>query len=185
MNPADIEPELSLAMNGRATVAQSGTGPNSSPPSIELASSPAAADSARPASAPPAPAAATVTFAARPVASPKGGRRHMGLATRLAILTALLAVCLVLTATEVALRLSQGSRLDDFREESVALASTLATFLMRIAPTGNPEQVQQGLAGWSRHRITETRADVYERRGRLLVPIASSDSALSGSPNDA
>ena len=109
----------------------------------------------------------------------------MGLATRLAILTALMAVALVLTATEVALRLSQGSRLDDFREESVALASTLATFLMRIAPTGNPEQVQQGLAGWSRHRITETRADVYERRGRLLVPIASSDSALSGSPNDA
>src|SRR5258708_20251085 len=56
---------------------------------------------------------------------------------------------------------------------------------MRLAPSGNPELLQQGLVGWSRHRITETRADVYERRGNLLVPIASSDSTLSGSPNDA
>src|SRR5437868_4058538 len=65
-------------------------------------------------------------------------RRRLNLATRLAILTAALAVALVLSATEISLSLSQSERLDDYRDETVALANTLATFLMRVAPTGDP-----------------------------------------------
>jgi signal transduction histidine kinase len=55
---------------------------------------------------------------------------------------------------------------------------------MRVAPNGNPGAIQVGLAGWSRHRITETRADVFEKSGNLLVPVASSDSTLSGSADE-
>src|SRR5262245_47757474 len=132
-------------------------------------------------------AAVTSTLALHPaeVSVPeKSLKRRMSLATRLAILTAALAVALVLAATEIALSWSQRSRLDDFREESVGLANTLATFLMRVAPNGNPGAIQLGLAGWSRHRITETRADVFEKSGNLLVPVASSDTSLSGSGDE-
>ncbi len=109
---------------------------------------------------------------------------RMGLATRLALLTAAMAVALVLGATEIALSWSQRSRLDDLQLESVALANTLATFLMRIAPTGNTEALGQGLAGWSRHRITETRADVFVGHPDTLALGASSDSATPGTPDE-
>ena len=108
----------------------------------------------------------------------------MGLPARLALLTAAMAVALVLAATEISLSWSHRSRLDDLKEESVALANTLATFLLRVAPTGDPAALRQGLAGWSRHRITETRADVFVGRPDALNPVASSDSVTSGAANE-
>ncbi|HEX5575060.1 MAG TPA: hypothetical protein VFX42_04245, partial [Gemmatimonadales bacterium] len=98
----------------------------------------------------------------------------MGLPRRLAFLTAIMAVLLVLGATEIALSWSARTRLEDFRLESVALANTLASLLMREAPTGNPESLAQGVAGWSRHRLTESQATVYVARRGVLVPAGSS-----------
>src|SRR6476659_412658 len=98
----------------------------------------------------------------------------MGLPRRLAFLTAIMAVLLVLGATEIALSWSARTRLEDFRLESVALANTLASLLMREAPTGNAESLTQSIEGWARHRITESQATVYLARGGALVPIASS-----------
>jgi two-component system, NtrC family, sensor kinase len=99
---------------------------------------------------------------------------RMGLARRLAFLTAIMAVLLVLGATEIALSWSARTRLEDFRLESVALANTLASLLMREAPTGNPESLVQGVAGWSRHRLTESQATVYVVHRGVLSPAASS-----------
>lgn len=98
----------------------------------------------------------------------------MGLPRRLASLTAIMAVLLVLGATETALSWSARTRLEDFRLESVALANTLASLLTRAAPTGNPESLTQSIEGWSQHRITESQAAVYALRSGALVPVASS-----------
>jgi signal transduction histidine kinase len=98
----------------------------------------------------------------------------MGPPRRLALLTAVMAVLLVLGATEIALSWSARTRLEDFRLESVALANTLASLLQRAAPTGNAESLTQSIEGWARHRITESQATVYLARGGVLVPIASS-----------
>ena len=98
----------------------------------------------------------------------------MGLPRRLAFLTALMAVLLVLGATEIALSWSARTRLEDFRLESVALANTLASLLVRAAPTGNAANLTQSIEGWARHRITESQATVYLARGSTLVPLASS-----------
>ena len=98
----------------------------------------------------------------------------MGLPRRLALLTAIMAILLVLGATEIALSWSARTRLEDFRLESVALANTLASLLMREAPTGNPESLAQGIEGWSRHRLTESQATVYVLRHGVLIPAGSS-----------
>jgi signal transduction histidine kinase len=98
----------------------------------------------------------------------------MGLPRRLALLTAVMAVLLVLGATEIALSWSARTRLDDFRRESVALANTLASLLVREAPTGNTQSLAQGIAGWSRHRLTESQAAVYVLHAGTLIPAASS-----------
>jgi two-component system, NtrC family, sensor kinase len=107
----------------------------------------------------------------------------LGLARRLAFLTAAMAVLLVLGATEIALSWSARTRLEDFRLESVALANTLASLLVRSAPSGNPTALAQALEGWSHHRTNESRALVFVRRGRELVPVAASgttDSSAAG-----
>ncbi|MFL5496622.1 MAG: sensor histidine kinase [Gemmatimonadales bacterium] len=101
-------------------------------------------------------------------------RPPMGLPRRLAALTAVMAILLVLGATEIALWWSARTRLEDFRLESVALANTLASLLVRIAPSGNPSGLAQGLAGWSHHRITESQAIVYTLRAGRLASAASS-----------
>ncbi|MEO7985154.1 MAG: ATP-binding protein [Gemmatimonadales bacterium] len=106
----------------------------------------------------------------------------LGLARRLAFLTAVMAVLLVLGATEIALSWSARTRLEDFRLESVALASTLASLLVQFAPTGNPAALTQGLEGWSRHRVNESRAAVYVLRGRRLAFVAASGTADSAGP---
>src|SRR4051812_39430958 len=108
---------------------------------------------------------------------------RMGLPRRLAFLTAVMAVLLVLGATEIALSWSARTRLEDFRLESVALANTLASLLVRAAPTGNVESLTQTMAGWSRHRITESRATVYVFHAGALVPAATSGNEAAGTPD--
>src|SRR5262249_20885220 len=83
--------------------------------------------------------AATVIEIPSPAIPAEPSPRRMGLPVRLALLTAAMAVGLVLAATEIALSWSHRSRLDDLRMESEALAGTLATYLLRIAPTGDPD----------------------------------------------
>jgi two-component system, NtrC family, sensor kinase len=109
----------------------------------------------------------------------------MGLPRRLAFLTAIMAVLLVLGATEIALSWSARTRLEDFRRESVVLATTLASLLSREAPTGNPETLAQGIEGWSRHRLTESQATVYVLRGGKLLATASSGLGPLGPPDPA
>src|SRR3954447_10712533 len=99
---------------------------------------------------------------------------RMGLPRRLAFLNAIMAILLVRVATEIALSWSPRTRLEDFRLESVALANSLASLLMREAPTGNPEILAQGVEGWSRHRLTESQATVYVLRRGELTPAGSS-----------
>jgi hypothetical protein len=98
----------------------------------------------------------------------------MGLPRRLAVLTAVMAMLLVTGATEIALWWSARTRLEDFRLESVALANTLASLLVRSAPKGDTASLAQALEGWSRHRITESQAMVYVLRKARLVPAAAS-----------
>jgi signal transduction histidine kinase len=98
----------------------------------------------------------------------------MGLPRRLAVLTAVMAMLLVTGATEIALWWSARTRLEDFRLESVALANTLASLLVRSAPKGDTASLAQALEGWSRHRITESQAMVYVLRKDRLVPAAAS-----------
>src|SRR3954451_23940507 len=107
---------------------------------------------------------------------------RMGLPRRLAFLTAIMAVLLVLGATEIALSWSARTRLEDFRLESVALANTLASLLVRAAPTGNVQSLTGTLEGWAHHRLTESQATVYLARGTALVPIASSGTAPARPP---
>jgi signal transduction histidine kinase len=106
----------------------------------------------------------------------------MGLPRRLAFLTAIMSVLLVLGATEIALSWSARTRLEDFRLESVALANTLASLLVRAAPTGNPQSLTQAIEGWDKHRITESQATVYVLARGVLVPAASSGAEAIGKP---
>lgn len=103
---------------------------------------------------------------------------RLGLPRRLAAITALLAVLLVMGATELALSLAERSRLEDLREESVDLATTLAAYLTRISPRGEPSALAVGLEGWSRKHLTETSAAVFVRQGAALVSAAVSDSTV-------
>ena len=114
---------------------------------------------------------------------PDAADPQMGLPRRLAFLTAIMAVLLVLGATEIALSWSARTRLEDFRLESVALANTLASLLTRAAPKGNVESLTQTMAGWSHHRITESQATVYVAHGTSLAPAASSGGEPSGTPD--
>ena len=98
----------------------------------------------------------------------------MGLPRRLAFLTAIMAVLLVLGATEIALSWSARTRLEDFRLESVALANTLASLLVRAAPTGNAQSLTQASRDGpaSDHRIAGH--GVSSLAKGTLVPAASS-----------
>ncbi|HEU5154452.1 MAG TPA: hypothetical protein VFU03_06965, partial [Gemmatimonadales bacterium] len=98
----------------------------------------------------------------------------MGLIHRLAVLTAAMAILLVLGSTEIALSWSERSRLDDLRSESVALAETWAKYITRLAPTGDSTAIAQGLAGWPSQHITTTSAAVWRRVGDRLTLIAAS-----------
>ncbi|HEX5385947.1 MAG TPA: ATP-binding protein [Gemmatimonadales bacterium] len=100
----------------------------------------------------------------------------MALARRLAILTAVLALLLVLGATEIALSWSARSRLEDFRDDAVSLSTTLAALLSDVAPDGDPQLLSQGLEEWSLRRLGPTRrAWVYVSRAGTLSAVAASD----------
>jgi len=60
-------------------------------------------------------------------------RPSMGLAGRLAILTAALALLLVVGATEISLSWSARSRSEDFRDDLMSLANTLSALLTDLA----------------------------------------------------
>jgi signal transduction histidine kinase len=109
---------------------------------------------------------------------------RLGLPRRLAAITALLAILLVAGTTELALSLAERSRLEDLREESVDLATTLAAYLTRIAPTGEPSALAVGIAGWSRRHLTETTAAVFIQDADSLVPTAASDSTVTRQADD-
>ena len=82
----------------------------------------------------------------RPSARRPGAPRMMpmGLPRRLAVLTAVMAILLVTGATEIALWWSGRTRLEDFRLETVALANTLASLLVRSAPHGDSASLATG-----------------------------------------
>ena len=105
------------------------------------------------------------------------------LSRRMALLTAVLAILLVAGSTEIGLQLSERARLSDLEEESVDLATTLAAYLTRIAPTGEPSALLVGISGWSRRHITETTAIVFVIVDNQLVPAAASDSTVSVIPS--
>jgi len=115
-----------------------------------------------------------------------GERPSMGLAQRLAILTAALALLLVLGATEISLSWSARSRVEDFRDDAMSLANTISALLTDIAPTGDPDSLAEGLEGESLHRLGPTRhAWVYLAKGTALALVASSDTELVRPPDDA
>jgi signal transduction histidine kinase len=103
----------------------------------------------------------------------------LNLPRRLAIFTACMAAVLVLGATEVSLALSSRSRLEDLRLEAQAVAVTLADFLERAAPTGNPRAMEDALASWAGLRLRHASATVFLRNpeGRLVLT-AATDSAV-------
>jgi signal transduction histidine kinase len=94
-----------------------------------------------------------------------------------------MSLILVLTATEIALSWSERSQLEDSKAETEVLARTLATFLADLSPDGNPTTLSRGFTGWSRQRITDTRAWVLVRRDNALVNAASSDQAQPSAPD--
>jgi signal transduction histidine kinase len=98
----------------------------------------------------------------------------LGLPRRLALLTGIMAVLLVTGATEIALWWSGRTRLEDFRLETVALANTLASLLVRSAPHGDAASLAAGLEGWATHRSNDSQAIVYLLRARHLTPVAAS-----------
>ena len=113
-------------------------------------------------------------------------RPSMALARRLAILTAILALVLVLGATEISLSWSERSRLEDFRDDAMALANTLSALLTDIAPTGNPDSLAQGLEDEALQRLGPSRkAWIYLASGSMLTLVASSDTVLDHPADDA
>lgn len=107
----------------------------------------------------------------------------MGLARRLALLTAVIAVALVLGATEVALRWSERSRLDDRRRESVELATSWSEYLSRVAPNGEPDAITQALMGWPSQHLSLSNAAMFAWDNGGLRLVASSDSSELSAPS--
>ncbi|MFZ5624955.1 MAG: sensor histidine kinase [Gemmatimonadota bacterium] len=106
----------------------------------------------------------------------------MGLARRLAVLTAVLAVALVLGATEIALRWSERSRMDDRERATVALAETWASYLGRIAPTGDPAALDGQLTTWPSQHLTATGAAIFTGTPRRLTLVSSTDTTALSQP---
>lgn len=107
----------------------------------------------------------------------------MGLASRLALLTAVLALALVLGATELALGWSARSRLEDRRRESVELASTWATYLAHEAPAGSDTELNAALEAWPGQHLSVSTAAVFTGTAGALRLAASSDSTTLSLPS--
>jgi signal transduction histidine kinase len=104
----------------------------------------------------------------------------VSLAQRLGLLAAIIAVMLVLGTTELTLSWSAGSRLEDLRRESEALADTWAVYLNRSAPTGDSAAVAQALAAWPSQHLTATAAAVFTVKRGAWVRLAVTDPAMTG-----
>ena len=102
----------------------------------------------------------------------------MGLSRRLAILAAGMAIALVLVVTEVSLSLSERSRLEDLRLEAMAVASTLADYLNRAAPGGDPVALDAALATWAGLASTAS-ATVYAREKSGHLTLAGTTDSLT------
>ncbi len=103
----------------------------------------------------------------------------MGLSRRLAILAAGMAIALVLVVTEVSLSLSERSRLEDLRLEAMAVASTLADYLNRAAPSGDPAALESALATWAGLHLRQTSATVYARGKTGQLGLAGATDSLT------
>jgi two-component system, NtrC family, sensor kinase len=104
----------------------------------------------------------------------------VGLATRLATLTAALAVVLVLGTTEIALRWSERSRLEDARREALTVGATLSSYLTRVAARGQRDSILEAFTHWARNDISGTNATVYlAHRGQLVTLSAVDSTALA------
>lgn len=101
----------------------------------------------------------------------------MSLAQRLALLAAALAVVLVAGTTELELRWTARSRMNDLRRESEALAETWAVYLTRLSPSMHPDTLARALTNWPSQHVTVTSAELFavDGRGRLSW-VAGSDS---------
>jgi signal transduction histidine kinase len=102
----------------------------------------------------------------------------VGLATRLATLTAALAVVLVLGATEIALRWSERSRLEDARREALTVGATLSSYLTRVAVRGQRDSILDAFTHWARNDISGTNATVYLVQRGQLVTLTAVDSTV-------
>src|SRR5690349_365798 len=107
----------------------------------------------------------------------------MGLPRRLAVLAALMAIALVLGATDLASRWSERTRLEDYRLETVELAHTLADDLARVRPAGEPAALARGISAWSKDRIEEAHARAFLLpRGLPPVFAGASDDSFARTP---
>jgi two-component system NtrC family sensor kinase len=98
-------------------------------------------------------------------------RFGLGLPARLAILTALLAMALVLGGNEVALSWSERSHIDEDRLEATTLATTLASYLVSIAPYGSPDSLTRAFDSWEETDISGAGATLFLHRDGALVPL--------------
>lgn len=103
---------------------------------------------------------------------------RVGLTARLALLTAVIAIALVLGATEVALRWTERSRLDDARIEALTVANTLASYLTSAAPRGNPTELTDAFGAWAQHDVSGSDAALYLRVRDSLAVATAVDSSL-------
>ncbi len=122
-------------------------------------------------------------LAAGPIEGRMRDSPDMGLARRLALLTAVIAVALVLGATEVALRWSERSRLDDRRRESVELATSWSEYLSRVAPNGERDAITQALIGWPSQHLSLSNAAMFVWENGGLQLVASSDTSSLAMPS--
>lgn len=99
------------------------------------------------------------------------GRFGLGLPARLAILTAGLAIALVLAGNEIALSWSERSHIDEDRLEATTLATTLASYLVSITPHGNLDGLTQAFDAWEDSDISGAGATLYLHRDGALVPL--------------
>jgi two-component system, NtrC family, sensor kinase len=110
-------------------------------------------------------------------------QRGMGLPWRFAVLTAMMALVLVVGATEVAVSWSARSRIEDQRMEALTLGNALATYLTRAAPSGDSTLVAAALDDWSGHRISLMRTWAFVRRPDGLTPVAAAPDASPVEPD--
>lgn len=94
------------------------------------------------------------------------------------MLIAVLAVVLVLGATEIALRWSARSRLEDARREALTLGATLASYLTRVTPTGQRDSLMDAFTHWARNDLSGANATVYLVQHGRLVGVTAEDSTV-------